>query len=126
MTDAPKPGTIGWIDLTVEDAESVRDFYTAVAGWSADPVDMGGYSDFNMKPSADGEPIAGVCHARGSNADIPPVWMIYIVVADLDASVANVTKLGGEVIAGPKGEGGHRYAFIKDPAGAVCALYQAP
>jgi len=94
MTDAPKPGTIGWIDLTVEDAESVRAFYKAVAGWSADPVDMGGYSDFNMKPSADGAPVAGVCHARGSNADIPPVWMIYIVVADLDGDRVEGLALG--------------------------------
>jgi predicted enzyme related to lactoylglutathione lyase len=27
------PGTIAWTDLTVPDAEKVRDFYAAVVGW---------------------------------------------------------------------------------------------
>jgi predicted enzyme related to lactoylglutathione lyase len=27
-------GTIGWIDLTVPDAKSLRDFYSAVTGWT--------------------------------------------------------------------------------------------
>lgn len=28
-----RPGTIGWVDLTVADAESTRDFYRDVVGW---------------------------------------------------------------------------------------------
>ncbi|HEY9422117.1 MAG TPA: VOC family protein, partial [Thermoanaerobaculia bacterium] len=85
----PKPpvGSIGWIDLTVPNADEVRDFYSQVVGWKPEPVDMGGYSDYNMA-SPDGEPKAGVCHTRGNNASIPPQWMIYIVVEDLDASLA--------------------------------------
>lgn len=36
MSDALKPeiGAVGWFDLTVEDAESVRDFYAGVVGWT--------------------------------------------------------------------------------------------
>ncbi len=41
-------GEIAWLDLTVEDAESVRDFYSDVVGWTITPVDMGGYDDFCM------------------------------------------------------------------------------
>lgn len=125
MSEQSRAGTIGWIDLTVDNAESVRDFYKAVAGWEAEDVSMGDYSDYSMKPPG-GEPVAGVCHARGGNANLPPVWMIYIVVADLDASVARVAEHGGAIVAGPMGAGGHRYAIIKDPAGAMCALYQQP
>lgn len=117
-------GSIGWIDLTVDDAESVRDFYRDVVGWSSAPVDMGDYSDFNMSPQ-EGEPVAGVCHARGSNAELPPQWMIYIHVADLDQSLEACRKGGGAVIAGPKSAGPTgRYAVIRDPAGAVAALWQ--
>ena len=125
MTNAPNVGTIGWLDLTVDNAESVRDFYSTVVGWTADPVDMGEYNDFAMAPPG-GEAIAGVCHKRGTNEDIPSAWMVYFVVADVDASIEHVKKLGGSVIAGPKSEGNARYAIIKDPAGAVCSLYQAP
>ena len=69
MSATPKPGTITWQDLTVGDAEALRDFYAAVVGWTPEPVKMGDYADFTMK--ADGEPIAGVCHARGHNAGLP-------------------------------------------------------
>jgi len=58
-------GEIGWIDLTVQDAESVRDFYQAVAGWLPSPVDMGGYNDFCMSRPGGAEPVAGICHAAG-------------------------------------------------------------
>ena len=38
----PRVGSIGWRDLTVPDAEGIRDFYEQVVGWKADPVDLGG------------------------------------------------------------------------------------
>jgi hypothetical protein len=67
--------------------------------------------------------VAGVCHARGANANTPPVWLMYIIVADLDASIVQVKGLGGTVIDGPREMGG-RMCVIRDPAGAVCALLQ--
>ena len=126
MADQSKPaiGSIGWIDLTVDNAEEVSEFYATVTGWRPEPVVMGGYDDFNMVTPESGEPAAGVCHARGGNADLPAVWMIYIVVADLDASVDACRKTGGEVLAGPRSMGRDRYCVIRDPAGAVAALYQ--
>ena len=120
----PAIGTIGWIDLTVDDAEGVRDFYAEVTGWRPEPVVMGGYDDYNMVAPGTGEPAAGVCHARGANAGLPTAWMIYIVVEDLDASVDACRANGGEVVAGPRAVGGDRYCVIRDPAGAVAALYQ--
>ena len=68
----PAVGSIAWRDLTVPDADSLRAFYEQVVGWKSSPVDLGGYSDFEMLQPASGESVAGICHARGSNADIPP------------------------------------------------------
>lgn len=118
-----KIGTIGWHDLTVPDAENVREFYQQVAGWTAEGLDMGGYSDYVMKSGATGEAVGGVCFARGGNADVPPVWLMYIVVEDIEASAARVRELGGKILKGPTG-GGHNFCVIEDPAGAICALYQ--
>jgi len=114
MTDTARltVGTVAWFDLTVSDAVEVRDFYQAVVGWTTSPVDMGGYQDFCMHPPAGGEPIAGVCHARGSKAD-------------LEGSLGVCRARSGAVLAGPKSMGTARYAVIRDPAGAVVALYQA-
>lgn len=124
MSQANTVGSVGWMDLTVPDADRVRDFYREVVGWTASDVSMGAYSDYCMHPPG-GDPVAGVCHARGVNAGIPPVWMIYITVADLDASVANCQKLGGTVVGSIRDMGSYgRMAIIRDPAGAVCGLIQ--
>lgn len=85
MSDSTKGvGVISWFDLTVENADEVRDFYEKVVGWTSSQVEMGGYSDFNME-TPEQKTVAGICHARGENADLPAQWMIYINVADLDA-----------------------------------------
>jgi predicted enzyme related to lactoylglutathione lyase len=119
----PKVGTIGWTDLTVPDAVAVSDFYAKVAGWTATPMSMGDYDDFVMMTPG-GEAVGGVCHARGRNAALPPVWMVYITVADLDASLAACTAGGGRIVAEPRSGGETaRYAIIADPAGATVALF---
>jgi predicted enzyme related to lactoylglutathione lyase len=125
MSSTPEPGTISWQDLTVANAEAVRDFYQAVVGWTPEPLSMGAYSDFVMN-AADGTAVAGICHARAANADLPPVWLIYITVEDLDHSLDECVRLGGSLVSAPRSYGGGRYCVIKDPAGALCALYQPP
>ncbi len=116
-------GKIGWIDITVDDADSLRDFYRKVAGWDIQDVDMGGYADYAM--TAGGEPVSGICHARGSNADLPGGWLIYITVADLDASASACLDNGGKMVVAPRGLAGGRFCVIEDPSGAVAALYQS-
>jgi predicted enzyme related to lactoylglutathione lyase len=118
---------MAWADLTVRDATKVRDFYSAVVGWEAVPVPMGGYSDFQMNLPGTDQPVAGICHARGANANLPSQWLVYITVADLDASLEACAKHGGMVIAEPRGMGSFgRFCVIKDPAGAVMALIEPP
>jgi predicted enzyme related to lactoylglutathione lyase len=126
MTGTPGPrfGTLAWHDLTVPDADGVRDFYAKVVGWETRAEDMGGYSDFSMVAPSTGETIAGICQARGDNADLPPAWLVYIIVENLDVSVAKCVELGGGVLAGPRKLGAGRFCVIRDPAGAVCALFQ--
>ena len=126
MGNDMETGKICWIDITVEDAEGLRDFYANVAGWKPEAVDMGEYADFNMTLPGSGTPAAGICHARGGNASLPRQWLIYITVADADASAAACLANGGKVLVGPKDMGGGRFAVIEDPTGAVAALYQAP
>ena len=127
MSEKKKPeiGSIAWTDLTIENAEAVRDFYSDVVGWKPSPVSMGDYSDFNMNAPGSGNPVAGICHARGSNADLPAQWMIYIIVSDIEKSTNRCEELGGKLVTPIKNMGGQgRYCVIQDPAGAVAALYQ--
>lgn len=126
MTEPQQPqgGAIAWTDLTVADADGLRDFYRAVVGWEVHAEPMGGYDDYSMLRPGTKTPVAGICHARGANADLPPQWLVYITVEDVDAAVAKVVELGGAVLSGPRAMGGGSLAVIRDPAGAVCALYR--
>ncbi|MBD3222992.1 VOC family protein [bacterium] len=121
----PPFGAVAWRDLTVDDAPAVRDFYAAVAGWTPVPVSMGEYDDYEMRDEA-GNSVAGVCHARGLNADLPPQWLVYILVADLDAAADATRENGGEVVVAPRDMGGGRMAVVRDPIGAVSALFEPP
>ncbi|PCJ53725.1 MAG: hypothetical protein COA70_08535 [Planctomycetota bacterium] len=121
-------GCISWLDLTVSDAIATCDFYRQVVGWSAQDVEMedesGRYVDYTMFGN-DGNPAAGVCHARSTNQGLPAIWMICLPVGDLAESIRRVREGGGKVIhekRGPDGE--YNYAAIQDPVGACLALVQ--
>jgi len=122
---AARVGCISWLDLTVSDASATRDFYREVVGWSVQDVEMQdagkSYADFNMLGS-DGNPAAGVCHARGVNLDLPPIWMIYLPVGDLPESLRRVREGGGKIIATRGTDGEDAYAVIQDPIGVYLAL----
>lgn len=119
-------GCISWVDLTVTNASTSRDFYHEVIGWSVKDVEMEDeserYADYSMLGD-DGNPAAGVCHARGVNAGLPPVWMLYLPVGDFAESLRRVQEEGGKIIKETTGtDGGFTYAVIQDPVGACLAL----
>ncbi|MBL6719871.1 MAG: VOC family protein [Planctomycetes bacterium] len=121
--DAPSPpalGAIEWCDLTVPDAAALRPFYEQVVGWQVSEHSMGDYADFVL--SGEDGAVAGLCHARGSNANLPAQWLLYVRVADVDASARRCEELGGKVLDGPRPMGGLRFCAIQDPQGACLAL----
>lgn len=101
------------------DPPRLAEFYHAVTGWEPAPQEAEG-GDFNMNLPGTQAVVAGVCHARGPNADIPPQWLIYVPVMDLEASIQACQKLGGQVVCRLACNG----CVIRDPAGAVMAIMQ--
>ena len=120
----PHPnGTFGWIDLSAADQDGAERFYTGLFGLDShhEPIEGGGHYVMLTKG---GKSVAGI-GTRQSDA-MPAVWQSYISVDDVDAVVAKVTELGGQVIAPPfyvMTSG--RMAVIADPTGAVVSLWQA-
>lgn len=119
---ASNVGRIEWLDLTVDDATRIKNFYCKVIGWKSADVDMGSYADFNINLPESGDTVAGICHARGMNARLPAQWLVYVRVADVKESAAECEKRGGKVLDGPRRMGGSNFCVIQDPAGAVMAL----
>lgn len=118
-------GAIVSADLTIPDAGGLKEFYQQVIGWTSEELKMGdeeAYADYIMK-DASGNWAGGVCHARGVNSNIPPVWMVYINVANIQESVDKCKALGGKVIKEAFDSNGHYiYAMLEDPAGTVLAV----
>lgn len=119
-------GRIAWFDLTVLEAPAILEFYRAVVGWSVEEVELedaaGRYTDYLLSTPG-GTAVAGICHARGVNRTVPPVWLLYLPVGDLDESLELVIEGGGEVLDRMTGaDGNDVYAVIRDPVGACLAL----
>ena len=121
-SSGPLIGQIEWLDLTVNDAPRVKNFYSSVVGWKSDDVDMGSYSDYSIHTREGRDTVAGICHARGPNANLPSQWLVYVRVASVQKSADTCKRLGGEVLDGPRRMGGSNFCVIKDPEGAVMAL----
>ncbi|TSI17922.1 VOC family protein [Brevibacterium aurantiacum] len=115
--DSHRIGTIVSADLTVPEAGPLRDFYTDVIGWTVEEWDMEGYSDYFLKTADGADYVGGICHRRGANASLPPVWLVYINVADVAVSAQRCTALGGKVLVH-----NDQFAVIEDPAGSILAI----
>jgi len=129
-------GDMAWLDLSVPNAEQVKNFYQKVLGWQTEQVNMNcdgeSYQDFAMS-SVQNESISekttdsfvtGICHAKGSNADMPAVWLPYFLVADIELAVTIVQAEDGKLVTKIKSMGDDKFVVIEDPCGAQCALYQ--
>ena len=119
-------GHIAWLDLTVSNASATRDFHREVVGWSVQEASMEDgserYADYNMLGD-DGNPAGGICHARGVNLGLPPIWILYLPVGNLAESLRRVREGGGKVIKETLGaDGGTECAVVQDPVGATLAL----
>lgn len=115
-------GQILWRDLTVKNAEKIKNFYCEVVGWKAEPHDMGEYNDYNIVSSETGDVLTGICHAKDTNVNIPSQWMMYVNVEDVVKSVEACVQLGGKIVDGPRKMGDSDFCIIQDPEGAVLAL----
>lgn len=119
-------GAIVSTDITVPQADLLKDFYTQVIGWQTEDFhmkdDQGAYTDYVVKDDK-GNWAAGICHSRGVNRDLPPQWIVYINVADIAQSIRKCIELGGKVLKESKNaEGVYQYALLQDPLGAVLAV----
>lgn len=119
-----KIGTIGWVDLTVPNADELIEFYRQAVGWEAQAHAMGDYSDYGMIAPEGKDAVSGICHAKGPNADLPPYWLIYIIVADVHDVAKKCEAAGGKIIQGPRNNGSSWMCVMQDPAGAYFAVYQ--
>lgn len=122
VTSGPPPNhTFCWDECLTTDPEASVEFYRRVFPWSTQAMDMPGGKYFvllragqQMSGGITGLPMEGV----------PPHWMSHVAVEDIEATLAKLESLGGQVISGPMSIGMGRTAVVKDPTGATFSIFQ--
>jgi predicted enzyme related to lactoylglutathione lyase len=121
----PQVGEFSWHELATTDREAAFDFYHELFGWEKqEAMDMGEAGIYQIY--GHGEKPLGGMFVKPAEMPGPPAWLYYVKVADVDAAVAKVKELGGEVLNGPmEVPGGDRIAQCMDPQGAVFAIHSS-
>jgi uncharacterized protein len=113
-----QPGAICWNELMTTDVAGAKSFYTQLLGWKTEPFGPG--MDYTILKNGD-TGIGGILAAH--KPGVPAHWLPYVLVEDVDATVAQTVKLGGTVCnAGINVPEVGRIAVLKDPQGAVFGI----
>lgn len=110
-------GDFIWYELITPDPDAAQAFYGPMLGWtvrSADMPDM----DYRLAATGEGD-VAGILPAP-AGAPMPPAWLGYVCVDDVDAMADSIASGGGAVHMPPNDiPGVGRMAFVADPQGAL-------
>jgi hypothetical protein len=115
-----------WHELMSNDVEKAKAFYGELLGWKTSEMTVGEHGSYTIFHETEGDPgIAGMMGMDGPEWEgIPPHWMMYIMVDDVDAQTARVTELGGNVCVPPTDIPNiGRFAVVQDPTGATFSLF---
>jgi predicted enzyme related to lactoylglutathione lyase len=105
------------VEIVGKDGPALQRYYSDLFGWKIDTNNPGGYgmtdpAQTGLVVGVGGTPDGSVGHVTG-----------YVRVADIDATIAKATELGGSVIM-PKysPDGTAQVGLIADPEGHVIGL----
>jgi predicted enzyme related to lactoylglutathione lyase len=117
-------GTMCWADLTTGDPERAKEFYESLFGWKIGAVE--GYPPDYLVIRNGEKPIAGIPPADYEDPNVPPQWMLFFRVGDVDAVAAKAKEMGGGERLAPLSMGKLRLAVLTDPEGAAFSIIQPP
>jgi hypothetical protein len=116
-----EPGSLCWNELATRDIDEAKAFYRTVFGWEGDTNAYGDTSYTEWKLG--GRTIGGMIAMNDEwPAEVPPQWMVYFAVEDVDAATRRVEELGGKVAVAPNDTPAGRFAVVNDPHGAVFSI----
>ena len=123
-----KPGHFSWNELMTTDTKASAEFYGKLFGWQATPfapegTPADGPPYLILKTDAADMGAAGMMQVPGPG--VPTHWLSYVVVENIDQSLAKATELGATVLlpAMAVNQVG-RVAVFQDPLGAVLGLHE--
>ena len=122
-----KPGTFCWVELGTTNGEAAKTFYTKLFGWDYVDNPVGPGMIYTML-KLNGKDVGALYQmpSEMTAQGIPPNWLNYVSVTSADETAEKATVAGATLLKEPfdvftVG----RMAVVKDPTGAVFALWQA-
>jgi predicted enzyme related to lactoylglutathione lyase len=126
MPETKKPGTFVWVEIGTTNAAGAKDFYAKVFGWGTQDVPAGDFGTYTLLQRS-GKDVGGLYELPQEMLDrgVPPHWLSYIGVNDVDESTEKARSLGAQIMQEPMDvmDVG-RMSVITDPTGATFALWQ--
>jgi hypothetical protein len=119
----PALGRFVWHELHTGDRPAAAKFYAQLLGWQTRDVPMGPGEPYTLCLLGDND-FAGITKSMAP-ANVPPHWLPYIGVEDVDAAAAKIQGLGGKLLMPPMDiPNTGRFAAVADPQGAAFAIYK--
>lgn len=118
----PGPGCFSWNELTTTDVEGACAFYGKLFGWTYEEWPN---EEVTYRIAKSGDRAAGgiMSIPAGQPEGVPPNWMPYVTVENVDDSVRKAGEAGGRVLVEPMDIPSiGRFAVIQDPQGAVIGI----
>lgn len=118
------PGSFCWNELGTRDAEAAQRFYSELLGWRFEQIPdipVPYWTIWNGDRANGGMRLMG----DETPAEVPPYWLVYFGVEEIDPTVLNAAGIGGQLIVPKTPVGGENsFAVMADPAGAVFGLFE--
>lgn len=119
-----EPDAIGWVELATRDSAAASAFYQGVLGWDWQRSELPGPVPYD-EIVIDGTRYGGMMQMTAEWGDLPSHWSVYLVVTDIDATLARCEPEGGKIcVPAFDCPGVGRIARIDEPGGAGAYLIQ--
>lgn len=118
-------GGFCWNELSTPNIQAAKDFYSRVLGWQFVDHDMGDMT-YTMIKNGDKE-FGGMWQIpKDKQKEIPPHWLSYILVKNVEETLKKATDSGAKTIMPVTGITDFgRFAIIQDPTGAHIAFWES-
>lgn len=115
-------GTFCYNELLTSDLEVAKSFYTQLFGWETKESNIGPGGTYTIYTNS-GKDCAGMM--KTPNEHVPPSWLSYVTVENVDASTSKAEGLGATICVKPTDiPGMGRFSVIIDPTKAALGLFQ--
>jgi predicted enzyme related to lactoylglutathione lyase len=118
---ANEPGAMIWNENLSRDLDGSKVFYQAVFGYAYGDMSDGGFRYATLE--LDSAVVGGIGELGDDQpASVPAHWSAYFAVADADAAISSVVRLGGRVVAPAWDSPYGRMAIVSDDQGGVFSV----